>query len=501
MRKAATSPLGSLLGFFRRPRVGPTQTAGTGGTQVVGGYIVSVEKDSSLLGLKKYERFADILTNVSIVGAAVRNFLNLVSSVRWKYEPADGSGAQGEEIALQVEQILDDMTTPWHRVVRKAAMFKFHGFSMQEWTAKKRDDGSIGFLDIEARPCFTIERWDVDEGGTINGVLQRSPQTGQELYIPRAKLLYMVDDSLKDSPEGLGIFRHLIEPAKRLQRYEQLEGFGFETDLKGIPLGRAPLGALAQALKSGAITTDEQRAYLAPIEAFLETHIKTPQTALMLDSDTYRTLDESASPSAVKKWDLELLQGQGTSDASVAVGAAVSRVIREIARLLGSEHLLLGEMGGGSHAMHKDKTSQFSQMVDSAVIEIVEAIEADILPVLFELNGWPPELFPTIKATSVAQRDVAEMTGALASLAQAGATMSPDEEAIGEIFDMMGLTRPTKMLGAQDLALIASAAAPAPGDQPGAAASGAAAAKKPEQKVTPTQKWHSGRGRFQKRFK
>lgn len=451
--------LGSLgLGGIR-PRVNPKQTVGVGGTQVVGGYIVSVEKDGTLNGRQKYERFAEILTNVSIVGAAVRNFLNLVSSVEWKIEPAEDGGSRGEEIAELVEAILDDMTTPWHRVVRKAAMYKFHGFSIQEWTAKLRDDGVVGFRDIEARPQFTIEQWDLDESGTLHGVVQRSPQDGRTIYLPRPKLLYMVDDTMKDTPEGLGLFRHLIEPAKRLQRYEQLEGFGYETDLKGIPIGRAPLGELAAWVRDGRLTADEQRARLSVVESFLENHVRTPQTALMLDSETFRTLDESSSPSAVRKWDMELLSGGG-GESYVAITTSIARVIREIARLLNSEHLLLGESGAGSLAMHKDKTSQFAQMVDSTVREVIESVEADILPPLFELNGWPKELMPVVKATSVAQRDVAEVTSALAQLATAGAVLTPDDEAIGEIFDMLGLTRPKSMSGEMDLSV------PMPGEEP-----------------------------------
>ena len=120
-------------------------------------------------------------------------------------------------------------------------MYRFYGFSIQEWTARRRDDGFLTFADIAPRSQRTIERWDVDEAGQVLGALQRSPQTQEEIYLPREKLLYIVDDTLNDSPEGLGLFRHLVAPSRRLKRYEQLEGFGFETDLRGIPIGRSPV--------------------------------------------------------------------------------------------------------------------------------------------------------------------------------------------------------------------------------------------------------------------
>jgi len=53
-----------------------------------------------------------------------------------------------------------DMERPWHRVVRRAAMYRVYGYSWQEWIAKKRDDGVIGYLDIEPRTQSTITRWE-----------------------------------------------------------------------------------------------------------------------------------------------------------------------------------------------------------------------------------------------------------------------------------------------------------------------------------------------------
>src|SRR3546814_20251145 len=62
----------------------------------------------------------------------------------------------------------------------------------------------------------------------------------------RAKIVYAVDDTLSDSPEGLGLFRHLAKTAYRLETFLSLEEIGFTTDLRGIPVARAPLGELRQ---------------------------------------------------------------------------------------------------------------------------------------------------------------------------------------------------------------------------------------------------------------
>ena len=75
-----------------RKKVGPTQTVGGGGTTIWGGYIESREKDSRLQGEKRYVTYSDLLSNVSIVAASVRWYLNLVAKVGWKVEPAERPG-------------------------------------------------------------------------------------------------------------------------------------------------------------------------------------------------------------------------------------------------------------------------------------------------------------------------------------------------------------------------------------------------------------------------
>lgn len=428
----------ALFDVDRRRNVAPSETLGAGGTAVFGGYIEDNETDATLRGREKYKSFSKALLT-SIVGASVRVYLNLVSRAGWKWEPADDSPA-AEEMAERVEAIFDDMKTPWHRVVRRASMYRSYGFSVQEWTAKRRDDGTIGFLDVAPRPQATIERWDLDEFSDVQGVVQRDPQSMREIYLPRTKLLYMIDDSLNDSPEGLGLFRHVVVPARALTRYEQLEGFGFETDLRGVPVGRAPFEELRKLEKSGSLTRAERIAIEKPLRDFIEQHVKNPALGLILDSLPYESTDEAATPSAVQQWGIDLLKGGNTSQEPVA--RAIERKNREIARVLGTEHLLLGSDGKGSLALAREKTTQFALIIDSALGEIAESVEDDLVDVLFDLNGWDRELKPTPKPDATQYRDVEQITAALQDLARAGVMMEPNDPAVGEVYDLIGLSRP-----------------------------------------------------------
>lgn len=417
------------------PATAPPMTAiGAPGTAIYGGFILSKEKDSDLQGAQRYVTYSEMLANVSIVAAGVRYFTNLVAKAQWSVDPADDS-SQAEELAEKVEKIMNDMTTPFHRVVRRAAMYCLWGFSIQEWTAKRLEDGTIGYLDIEPRAQATIERWDVDISGTVLGMVQRNPQDQREIYLPRGKTIYLVDDTLNDSPEGMGLFRHLIKTAKKLERYELLEAWGFETDLRGVPVARGPFTQLEVMVTNGTLTRAQADALKQPMLDFIESHNRNPELGMLLDSMTYQTTDERSTPSSVRQWDVDLLQGDPGTAKEVA--AAIERLNRELARVLGVEQLLLGSDSAGSFALSKDKTQQFALLVDSCLKELKETFESDFLDPLWALNGWDEELKPSFNIEKIQYRDITEVVEALAALSRAA--LSPEDEATNVIRAQLGL--------------------------------------------------------------
>lgn len=418
----------------------PLETAGTSGTPIYDGYIQVKEKNPDLVGDKRYETYADLFLNVSIVAAGVRYFLNLLSQPSWQVVPAPDSGAEGERIAGLVQEMMADMETPWRNCVRRAAMFPMYGFSLQEWTAKRRDDGAIGMQSLDARPQSTITRWDTDPTGTVLGAVQIDPYDSHEIYLPRNKLVYLVEDAFSDSPEGIGLFRHIAEHARVLKRYEQLEGVGFETDLRGIPFGRAPLAALDDAVKNNTLDPEERDAILRPLRDFVTNHIKNPKLGILLDSMTYQTEDDAQRPSNIPKWSIDLMKAGATSQPDIL--RSIERKLREIALILGVENLLLGSNGVGSFAQAKDKSTNFYLVVDSTLQALLPAFQRDWIRPIVRLNGWDPKLTPTLKSDKIQYRSLEEVTGALRDMAQAGALLDPADPAIKEVRALAGLSDP-----------------------------------------------------------
>lgn len=452
--------VGALMAGGRNSKVSPTKTVGAPGTAIYGGFVVSNEEDKTLVGRERYRVFSQALANCSVVAAGVRYFLNLCAKASWTFTPTDHP--ESEELTEKVEEMLmEDPSTSWARIVRRAAMYRFYGFSLQEWTAKRRADGIITFADIAPRAQITIERWDVDVTGKVLGVVQRNPQDSKEIYLPRKKTVYLVDDTLNDSPEGLGLFRHIVEPVRRLAVYEQLEGFGLTSDLRGIPVGRAPYAELRQQEQAGEITPEQAKMATQPIETFIQKHIKSPDLGILLDSDVFTSTDEATRPSSVRKFDVDLLKGSSTALPDIA--KAIDRVNREIARILGVEAILLGEGDKGSFALARDKTNQFSLTVDATLEELAQGFRDDLLKTIWALNGWPEEAMPEMTPEAVQYRDIEQITQALRDMAQAGAPLDLDDPVINEVRALLGLS-PTDSLTAETNVLDSAIKPPKPED-------------------------------------
>lgn len=452
-------------------RAAPTQTLGTsrdmGGRVGAGegaGTFDEPDRLVNMIGPRRFEEYNRLCRDISIIGAGSRLFLNLISNAVWTVNPPEGLNdadtATAQGYADMAYASLYDMTTSWSQVVRKTAAFRLHGFCIQEWTAKHNVDGTIGIKDIEHRPQKTITQWFRDEGGTVEAVVQRVPGRA-DVKLPRGKIVYAVDDTLSDSPEGLGLFRHLAKTAYRLETFLSLEEIGFTTDLRGIPVARAPLAELRQEVIDAGPEDSPARAQaearrvglLAPLRNWLEKHVRNEKSGMLLPSDPYQALsvDKTTTISTTPKWALELLSGDSTSFDSMA--NAINRMNQELARLLGVEHLLLGSDGSGSLALARSKVGTFYLTVTSTLLDLCEIYDRDILKPLAELNGWPPELCPQMGVNEISDRDVEQLLEGLAKLAQAGAPMMPDDPAVGEIYDLYGLTRPPERGDDMDLSL------------------------------------------------
>lgn len=420
---------------------GPTKTGGSTGVYAWGGHLIQTEKKDDLRGRRLYTTFENLILNTCIVGAAVRYFQNLVGGTSWSITPREDAGEDGERAAeiVRLGLIEANMSIPWSIVVKKAALYRYYGFSIHEWAIRRRADGMIVYKDIEHRPQYTVDMWNIPEdGGPFEGVWQRVPGKPQLFYVPRNRMLYCVDNSLTDSPDGIGLLRHCAEPGRRLERMQQLEGFGYEGDMRGMPVGRVPGQELVKESKSKG-TPAQQAAWLSDqtraVDQLIANHVKSPFQGIVLDSATYSTDTKGAANptiSAVPKWAIDIIKG--TPAGLTEIHVTIERINREIARVLGCEHMLLGGDGKGSLALSEDKTSMFAAVLEATLDELAWFTLHDLVYPLLEMNGLDPELTaPQVMPDPIATERVETTVDALLKLSQAGAVLMPDDPAINQI--------------------------------------------------------------------
>lgn len=438
--QAAVSPVSK-----RAPGGGSSfKELGTTGTPITGGFVVNRERDPALSGIVRYETYSDIMANVSIVAAGMRFFLGLASRPTWKIEAAKdlpgGKSSDAAKAAAEfVDSVLSDMGANMTRIVRRSGMYRFYGYGIHEWTAKRRKDGLIGIESVEVRPCHTIERWEVDDNAVVEGVWQQNWK-GAELFIPRRKFIYLLDDTLTDSPEGFGLFRHMVEPSRRLARYLKLEGQGYERDLRGIPVGRAPLAEIAAAVESKTITAAEGAAMTASMERFIQLQAKEENTGFLMDSSVVQGQDEGGDVMTnTAKWGLDLLSANGGAFADL--GKAIERCRYDLAMIIGTENLLIGSGDSGSRALSADKSRNLYLQANSTVKDMAEAFDRDLISPIWALNGLPDELKPSIYPEDVSFQDAESVAATLKDMASAGAVLAPNDPIIQDMRDLMGVSR------------------------------------------------------------
>lgn len=477
-----------MAGIFSRP-IGwvasklaggsPFNEIGVGGTPIYGGYPGGDITRPQLQGLMKWRKASELLADVSIIAASVRYFLNLTSNPTWKAKPPSDK-QEAKDVAEFVESVIYGCDISWARMVRRQAIYRFHGFGIHEWVAKNRDDGKIGLASIEPRPVQTIARWEVDKNSTPTGVFQRAPQNGVEIYLPREKFLYFRDDMLTDHPEGMGWFRHLLDPAEALKTYMQLEKVGFQRDLSGIPIGRAPLTAINAKIGTKVMGPDGVEIMFTKamaddmvkgLKEFVSVRMKQPDTGLMLDSQPFTGVtDTGKQVSTVLQWGLDLLTGK--SDSIDHLGKAIRRLQFDMSLIMGTENLLVGREGEGSRALSEDKSRNLYMNVNSTTGEMAETADRDIVGVICTLNGIPDELRPKLEVEDASFKDVQQVAQVLMNMGTAGAVLAPDDPAINDVRDLMGISHAPEMTPEMMGMLTGGGGAPGGGPKPGDPARG-----------------------------
>jgi phage gp29-like protein len=120
------------------------------------------------------------------------------------------------------------------------------------------------------------------------------------------------------------------------------------------------------------------------------------------------------------------------------MASAIDRIQRELARIIGTEVLMMGD-SGGNRALSQDKSRNLYLIANSVLGNIASGFDKDIIGPLWDLNAFPKDKQPKFTVEDVAFKDAQECTAALREMATAGAVLAPNDPAINEVRDLLGL--------------------------------------------------------------
>lgn len=432
--------------------IGDTGLRGWGGT-------ISEEFLPKLAGLSGARTYQQMVDNDATVGAIIHTLTALTTGVEWNVQPADETDA-AKAAAEFVEDVLDDMETPLDDVMTEASTMFTYGFAPMEITFKQRlgpdqedprrrsktADGLIGIRSIALRAQSTLQRWDFNqEDGELRGLFQNATWK-KSVYIPRNKLVLFRTTSVKNNPEGRSILRSAYRAWYFKSKLEEIEGIGVERELAGMPVAYIPQ------MYFDPNAAPEEKAVLEAWRTIVSNIRKDTHKGLVVPS--------SRDDNGNLNFELKLLTSGGGR--SFDTSAIISRYDRAIATSVLMDFLFLGQASVGSFALSSDKTALFAQALGSFLKRMQNTLNRDVIDRLWEMNGLPDELKPTLRAGDIEKQDLMEVSSFLSTMVGAGMQVFPDRATENWVRKLAGMPPAPEEDGLEDQGM--------PGDegQPGA---------------------------------
>lgn len=385
-----------------------------------------------LRGLNATRTFREMKDNDPVIGAILMAFEMLLRAAEFRVEAANDS-PEAEEAKLFVEQCFEDMEGTVDDFLAEVLTFLPFGFSVFEVVYKIRggrntsdttrysqfDDGRYGIQKLAPRAQWTIDRFLTDANGAITGVRQTALTLKMgSVEIPIEKLLHFRTSTINNDPSGRSILRNAFTSYHYASHIQMIEAIAVEREMNGIPVGRIPSEYLADS------ATAAQQGFTNAFKKILRDVKFNDQGFILIPSDVYE--NDDGSKTSIPMVQFDLVTAKGTR--AIPTGDVILRHQQNIARSVLADFLMLGSGDKGSFALSKSKTDLFLAAAAGYTEAISSVLNRQLLTRLWELNGFDPELMPSISFGDIAPVDLAELGAFVRDIAGAGMPLFPDDD-------------------------------------------------------------------------
>lgn len=434
---------------------------GVAGVKISSGFVHD-EFIINLIGERGRRIYREMKDNDATVGAILFALEMLLRAVSWDVEfddeeeaetesttpdinlNATGTIRNGEDAVQFIEGMLfDDMSHTWDDFISIVLTMLPYGWQYSEIVWKRRlgpnqeptkdsiySDGMIGVHKLADRSQETLDKWDVDEQGTVWGMWQCPPLGGEVRYIPMAKALHFRPSSHKDNPEGRSLLRTAYRSWFFLKNIQEIESIAIEREMNGLPVVYIP-----DAILNG--TTAEAKTAVESYKKMVRDVKFNEQGGIVLPSDPYR--DREGTPTGIKQVEFALVNAGGSR--AVDTDAVIKRYQGDIARTILAQFILLSQAGSkGGYSQSKSEIDLFLGAGQGFIDSIADTCNRELIPKIWKVNGLDPQYMPYLKPGKLAPDDLGVLGEYVAKLAAAG-VMLFDEETSEYLRDVGGLPK------------------------------------------------------------
>lgn len=310
-----------------------------------------------LRGKDGYKRYDEMRRNSPVVGALLSAIEQSIRSADWQFVSDLGEDDPRLEF---LDYAMGCMSHTWNDHVSEALTMLPFGYSVFEIVYKRDSSGRLCWRKFAPRGQDTIESWEFDADGGLQGIKQRT-ESYQVVTIPIDKAVLYRTRVERNNPEGRSMLRNAWISYYYLKNIQQVEAIGIERDLAGLPVIKLPPGA----------TTDTSSAISdASVAAKMVRNIRQ---------------DEQAGVVLPDGWTFELVSTGGSRqfDTDAVVRRYESRILMSAL----AQFLMLGQDSVGSLALSSDQTDFFTMSVNAIADVIAATFTEFAVKRLLELNG------------------------------------------------------------------------------------------------------------------
>ena len=385
-----------------------------------------------LRGLNATRTFREMKDNDPTIGAILMAFEMLLRAAEFRVDAANES-PEAEEGKLFVEQCFNDMEGTVDDFLAEVLTFLPFGFSVFEVVYKIRSgrntedparysqfsDGRYGIRKLAPRAQWTIDRFLTDENGTIVGVRQSalSLKLGS-VDIPASKMLHFRTSTVNNDPSGRSILRNAFTSYHYASHIQMIEAIAVEREMNGIPVGKIPSEYLGESASAA------QQGFTNAFKKILRDVKFNDQGFILIPSDVYE--NDDGTKTSIPMVEFDLVTAKGTR--AIPTGDVILRHQQNIARSVLADFLMLGGGDTGSFALSKSKTDLFLAAASGYTEAISSVLNRQLLPRLWEINGFDPEVMPKIGFGEIAPVDLAELGAFVRDISGAGMPLFPDDD-------------------------------------------------------------------------